>query len=148
MYTNIENMFVYTEFAERKVFKQLTLALACFARSHHGSQEVSISECNVTWTRVMVERYCLPATAIHAISNVTFPAFDFSIASYEAPFSTSRSILFFKTKQRIIRAFIWNQALGAVHLNSPSCYVALRNRHFSLAGRRRTEETSANVSKS
>ena len=30
----------------------------------------------------MVESYCLPATTIHAITHVTFPAFDFSIASY------------------------------------------------------------------
>ena len=38
-----------------------------------------------------MDRYCLPATTIHAISHMTFPA----IVSYEAPFSTSRSILFF-----------------------------------------------------
>ena len=36
---------------KKNVFEQLTLALACSAR-RHGSDEVSISKCDVTWTRV------------------------------------------------------------------------------------------------
>ena len=45
-------------------------------------REVSISKCDITWRRVKVERYNLPATAIHARSHVTFPAFYFSIVCY------------------------------------------------------------------
>ena len=33
-----------------------------------------------------MDRYCLPATTIHAISHMTFPAFDFSIVSYYGSF--------------------------------------------------------------
>ena len=77
----LRTLFVYTEFAKKRVFEQLTLAVACSARSRHGSREVSISKCDVTWRRVKVECYCLPATTIHARSHVTFPAFYFSTLS-------------------------------------------------------------------
>ena len=73
---------MYTVFAKKKVFGQLTLAVACSAHSCHRSREALISECDVTLRRVKVEHYCLPTTTIHAISHVTFPAFDFSIVSY------------------------------------------------------------------
>ena len=73
---------MYTEFARKSIFEQLTLAVACSASRRHGSQEVAISECDVTWRRVKVDHYCLPAATIHAISHVTFPAFDFSVVSY------------------------------------------------------------------
>ena len=45
------------------------------------SREVSVSECDVTWRRVEVERYCLPATTQRDIS-CDFSGFDFSIVSY------------------------------------------------------------------
>ena len=34
---------MYTEFAKRKVFEQLSLAVACSASSRHGSQEVDLT---------------------------------------------------------------------------------------------------------
>ena len=71
MNMNIENI-VYTEFTKKKVFEQLTLAVACSASCRHGSQEVLISECIVTWRWVKVDRYCLPATTIHTISMWLF----------------------------------------------------------------------------
>ena len=40
--------FVYTEFTKKKVFEQLTLAVACSAIRHPASQEVLISEYYVT----------------------------------------------------------------------------------------------------
>ena len=52
MNTTIENI-VYTDFAKKKVFAQLTLAVACSASCRHGSPQVLISECNVTWTTVI-----------------------------------------------------------------------------------------------
>ena len=54
MNTSIENM--YTEFADKKVFEQLTLAVACSAGSRHGSPEVSIPECDITRRRVKEDR--------------------------------------------------------------------------------------------
>ena len=39
-----------------RVFEQLSLAVACSARSHHGSREVSILECSITWRTVKVDR--------------------------------------------------------------------------------------------
>ena len=57
------------------------LAVACSTGFHHGSREVSISECDVTWRTVKVDSYCPLATTIHAISHMTFPAFDFSSVS-------------------------------------------------------------------
>ena len=85
-----------TEFEKKqKVFEQLTLAVPCSVHSCHCSWEVSISECNVTLKRVKVDHYCLPATTIHDISRY-FSGFWFKHCFlYEAPFSTSRSILFF-----------------------------------------------------
>ena len=72
------------------------------------SEITHFSECSVTWRRVEVERYCLPATTIHAISHVTFPAFDFSIVSYiRLLFQLQGQYCFsLRTKQQIIRAFI------------------------------------------
>ena len=93
----------------QKVFAQLTLAVACSATCRHGSPEVLISECNVTWTTVKVkDRYCLPATTIHAISHLTFPAFDFSIVSYMRLLFQLQGQYSFSlmTKQWIIRAYI------------------------------------------
>ena len=58
----LRTLFVYTEFTKKKVFEQLTLAVACYASRSRSSPEVSISKCDVTWRRVKVERYCLPAT--------------------------------------------------------------------------------------
>ena len=96
---------MYTEFTKKKVFEQLTLAVACPA-----SQKVSISECDVTWRRVKVEHYCPPATTIHLISHGTFPAFYFSIVSYMGLLFQLQGHYCFllTTKQHIIRAFIWN----------------------------------------
>ena len=39
MNTSIENI-VYTEFTKKKVFEQLTLAVACCAGRHHGSRDI------------------------------------------------------------------------------------------------------------
>ena len=75
----LRKLFVYTEFTEKKGFEQLKLAVACSASVCPASWEVLISEYDVTWRRVKVERYCLLAKTIHAISHVSFPAFDFSI---------------------------------------------------------------------
>ena len=63
-------------------FEQLTLAVACSASFCPASGEVSISECDITWTRVKVDRFCLPTITVHAISHVTFLAFCFSIVAY------------------------------------------------------------------
>ena len=60
MNTSVENI-VYTEFTKKKVFGQLTLAVACSASCPHSRWEVSISECDVTWRRVKVERNVLNA---------------------------------------------------------------------------------------
>ena len=70
---------------------------------------------------------------------MTFAAFDFSFVSYmKLLFQLQGQYCFsLRTKQWIICAFIWNYALGAVHLNPPPCYVASANRHYSLAGWRR-----------
>ena len=46
---------MYAEFTKKKVFEQLTLAVACSARRRPASGEVSISECDVTWRTVKVE---------------------------------------------------------------------------------------------
>ena len=54
MNTSIENI-VYTEFTKKKVFEQLTLAVACSARRCPASREVMISEFDITWRRVKVE---------------------------------------------------------------------------------------------
>ena len=78
----LRTLFVHTEFTKKRVFEQLTLAVACSAGRCPASREVWVSECAVTWKRVKVEHYCNPATTIHAVSHVTFPAFDFSIVSY------------------------------------------------------------------
>ena len=80
--TALRTLSEYTEFTIKNVFEHLTLAVACSVSRHHGSREVSNSECDVTWRRVKVDRYCLPVTTVHAISHVTFPAFDFSIVIY------------------------------------------------------------------
>ena len=48
---------MYTDFTKKNVFEQLTLAVACSAPSHHGSREVLISECDVTWRRVKARVY-------------------------------------------------------------------------------------------
>ena len=65
-----------TQFTKKKVFEQLMLAVACSASRRPANQEVSIvSECDVTWRTVKVDRYCLSATTIHAISNVIFRLF-------------------------------------------------------------------------
>ena len=112
MNTSTENI-VYTDFTEKKVFEQLTLA--CSTSHRHGSQEVSISECDVTWRTVKVDRYCLPATTTHAISHVTFPAFDFSIVSYMR--------LLFQLQGQYCFWLTTKQAIGALHLNSPPCDV-------------------------
>ena len=139
MNMSIDNIFL--------LFEQLTLAVACSASWRLGSREVSISESNVTFRKVKVDRYCLPATTIHAISHMTFPAFYFSIVSYmRLLFQLQGQYCFsLKTKLPIIRAFIWKEALGAVHLNSLPCSVAFRDRYFWLAGQHRAEETSAKV---
>ena len=102
---------------------------------------------NMEELRVKVD-CCLPATTIHAISHITFPAFDFTIVSYmRLLFQLQGQYCFLlTTKQWIIYAFIWNYALWAVYLNCSPCYVAFGDRHFSLAERRRVEETSANMS--
>ena len=73
---------MYTEFTKKKLFEQLTLADAFSAPCRHGSREESISECDVTWRTVKVDRYCLLATTIRVISHVTYPTFDFSTVSY------------------------------------------------------------------
>ena len=39
---------MHTEFAKKKVFKQLTLAAVSSTRRRHGRQKVSIPECNLT----------------------------------------------------------------------------------------------------
>ena len=72
-----------------------------------------------------VERFCLPAITIHARSHMTFQACHFSIVSYmRLLFQLQGHHCFFlSTKQWIIRAFIWNSALEAFHLNCPSCYA-------------------------
>ena len=50
-------MFVYTEFTKKKVFEQLTLAVACSASCRPASGEVSISKCDATWRKVEVMSY-------------------------------------------------------------------------------------------
>ena len=76
----LRTLFVCIEFT-KKVFEQLTLAVAFFTSHHPASGEISISSCDVTWRTVKVDHYCLPATTIHARSLMTFPAFNFSIVS-------------------------------------------------------------------
>ena len=113
---------MYTEFTKMTLFEQLSSAVACSAS--HGSREVSISECDVTCRRVKVDRYGLPATTIHAISHVTFPAFYFSIV-YEALFSTSGSILYFtddKTTNYLCIYMELSFRPGPPYC--PPCYVA------------------------
>ena len=64
----------------------------CSVSRCYGSREVI----SVTWRRVKVECYCLPATTLHAISHVTFPAFDFSIVSYMRFLSNFKVIIVFR----------------------------------------------------
>ena len=45
-----------TQFSKKKVFEQLTLPVACSARLRPASQEALISECDITWRTVEVER--------------------------------------------------------------------------------------------
>ena len=48
--------------------REFTLAVACSTSHRPANGEVLISECNVTWRTVKVERYCLPATMERNIS--------------------------------------------------------------------------------
>ena len=52
----LRTLFVYTEFTKKKVFGQLTLAVASPACHRHGRQKVSIPECDLTGRRAMVDR--------------------------------------------------------------------------------------------
>ena len=58
---------LWTGFTKKKVFGQL----ACSTRRRPASWEVLISECDLSWTRVEMERSRPPATTIHARSHVT-----------------------------------------------------------------------------
>ena len=101
---------VYTEFAKKKVFEQLTLAAACSAIRYPASGEVSISECNVTWRTVKVERYCLPVTRQRDVSRDFFQLFVWVLFLTWGSFFNLEGNIFFSltTKQQIIRVFIWN----------------------------------------
>ena len=85
----------------------------CAAQTRHSVE--------VRHGRELRWNYCLPATTIRAISHMNFPSFDFSIVPYMSLLFQLQGQHGFlpTTRQQIMCAFTWNQALEAVHLNSP-----------------------------
>ena len=56
MNTSTENIVCVHRVTKKKVFEQLMLAVACSTRRRPASGEESISERDVTWRTVKVER--------------------------------------------------------------------------------------------
>ena len=78
----MRTLFMYTEFAKKNLFEQLTLAVACSASRRPASREISISECNVTCRRKRWNATVFRQQLATRYLTWLFPAFDFSIVSY------------------------------------------------------------------
>ena len=61
---------MFTEFTKKRVLGQLTLAVTSPAGRCHGRQKVSISECDLTGRRVMVD--LLPVREIRLLFGESF----------------------------------------------------------------------------
>ena len=64
-------LFVYTEFTKKKVFGQLTLAVAPLARRRYGRQKASIPECDLTGMRSTIT--LLPVRSYSGIDTFCLP---------------------------------------------------------------------------
>ena len=61
---------MYTEFTKKKVFGQLTLAVAAPARRCRGRQKVLIPECDLTDRRVVVDRSSSLPVRLHVVLSL------------------------------------------------------------------------------